>query len=48
LTKCNYKIYNKELLAIIYYLKEWDVELKRVNGFKIYINYKNLKYFIII
>jgi hypothetical protein len=22
LAKCNYKIYNKELLAIVYYLKE--------------------------
>ena len=23
----NYKIYNKELLVIIYYLKVWDAEL---------------------
>ena len=25
--KSNYEIYNKELLAIIYYLKVWDAEL---------------------
>jgi hypothetical protein len=28
LAKCNYKIYNKELLVIIYCLKEWLAELE--------------------
>jgi CRISPR/Cas system CMR-associated protein Cmr5 small subunit len=28
LAKCNYKIYNKELLAIILCLKEWLTELE--------------------
>jgi hypothetical protein len=28
--KCNYPIYNKELLAIIYCLEEWEAELKSV------------------
>jgi hypothetical protein len=26
--KCNYKIYNKELLAIVYCLEEWSAELE--------------------
>ena len=26
--KCNYKIYNKELLAIIRYFKQWQPKLK--------------------
>ena len=41
----NYKIYNKELLAIICCLEEQDAELRGVDGFEIYINYKNLEYF---
>jgi hypothetical protein len=26
--ECNYKIYNKELLAIVYCLEEWSAELE--------------------
>ncbi len=47
--KCNYEIYDKELLIIICYLKHWYSELKCINILiKIFINYLNLKYFIII
>ena len=44
--KCNYKIYNKELLAIIKYFKQWRPKLKGT-GFSIKVlnNYKNLQYF---
>ena len=44
--KCNYEIYNKELLAIIRYFKQWRPKLKGV-GFliKVLSNYKNLQYF---
>ena len=47
--KCNYKIYNKELLAIIKYFKQWRPELKGT-GFliKVFSDYKNLQYFITI
>ncbi|PSS18573.1 hypothetical protein M430DRAFT_101476, partial [Amorphotheca resinae ATCC 22711] len=41
LAKYNYKIYNKEILAIIYCLKD-------VKSFKICTDYKNLEYFITI
>ena len=45
----NYKIYNKELLAIIYYLKEWRSELEGFIKFiQIITDHKNLEYFIII
>ena len=45
--KNNYKIYNKELLVIIRYLKVWDAELRSVSkGFDIIINYKNIEYFV--
>ena len=39
----NYKIYNKELLAIIKYFKQWQPELKDT-GFpiKVFSDYKNL------
>jgi len=46
LAKCNYEIYNKELLAIIRCFKQWQPKLE---GFKFPIkvlsNYKNLQYF---
>ena len=45
LAECNYKIYNKELLIVIYYLQEWNAELYSVKKFIVIINYKNLKYF---
>ena len=45
----NYKIYNKKLLTIIYYLKKWRSELESsIKSIRIIIDYKNLKYFIII
>jgi len=43
--KCNYEIYDKMMLIIIWYLKEWDTELRSVSNFQIHINHKNLKYF---
>ncbi len=47
--ECNYKIYDKELLTIIWCLKHWCLELKCTNILiKIFINHLNLKYFIII
>ena len=45
--KSNYKIYNKELLVIIYYLKAWDTELQNISkGFDIITDHKNIEYFI--
>jgi hypothetical protein len=48
-TKYNYKIYDKELLAIIRYLKHWRLKLENIDILiKVFINYRNLKYFITI
>ena len=45
--KNNYEIHNKELLAIIRYLKAWDTELRSVlKGFNIITNHKNIEYFV--
>ena len=45
--KSNYKIYNKELLAIMRCLEAWDAKLRSIlKGFDIIINYKNIKYFV--
>ena len=45
--KNNYKIHNKELLAIIHYLEVWDVELRSVfKGFDIITDHKNIQYLI--
>ena len=41
----NYEIYDKKLLAIVHYLKEWSPELCSIKKFKIIIDHKNLKYF---
>src|SRR5271169_2804927 len=43
--ECNYEIYDKEMLAIIHYLEEWDAELRSVKEFQIQIDHKNLEYF---
>jgi transposase InsO family protein/predicted aspartyl protease len=43
--ECNYEIYDKELLAIIKCLKEWDAELRSVKSFTILTDHKNLEYF---
>jgi len=47
--KSNYKIYNKELLAIVKYFKQWRPKLEGLL-FPIYIltDHKNLQYFITI
>ena len=39
----NYEIYNKELLAIIRYFKQWQSKLKGIKFLiKVFSNYKNL------
>jgi hypothetical protein len=43
--ECNYKIYDKELLAIIWYLEAWDAELHLYREFQVITNHKNLEYF---
>ena len=46
-TKCNYEIYNKELLAIIQYFEEQRPELEdTAMPVKMLIDHKSLKYFI--
>jgi hypothetical protein len=44
----NYEIYNKEILVIIKYLREYNKNLKSIKYFQIYMDYKNLEYFMII
>ena len=49
LKKCNYKIYIKELLIIIKTFKKWCFKIyDTADSVTVFINYKNLKYFIII
>ena len=43
--ECNYEIYDKEMLAIIRCLEEWDAELRGVQSFEIHTDHKNLEYF---
>jgi transposase InsO family protein len=43
--ECNYEIYDKEMLAIIRCLEEWDAELRSVQSFQIRTDHKNLEYF---
>ena len=43
--ECNYEIYDKEMLAIIRALEEWDAELRSVPHFLILTDHKNLEYF---
>lgn len=43
--ECNYEIYDKEMLAIIRCLEEWDAELRGVKEFEIHTDHKNLEYF---
>ena len=42
----NYEIYDKEILAIVRTLKEFDSELRGLQEFEVYSDYKNLEYFI--
>jgi hypothetical protein len=43
--ECNYEIHDKEMLAIIHCLEEWDSELRTVEMFTVLTDYKNLEYF---
>ena len=43
--KCNYQIYDKELLAVVQCLEAWDAELQSVKKFEVITNHKNLEYF---
>jgi hypothetical protein len=43
--ECNYEIHDKELLAIISCLKEWESELSSVKKFRVITDHKNLRYF---
>ena len=46
LAECNYKIYDKELLAIIQYFKEWRPKLEgTAMPVKVLTDHKGLKYF---
>ncbi len=45
--KCNYYIYNKELLAIIYCFKHWHSELEHTDLLiQVFTDYQALKTFI--
>lgn len=43
--ECNYEVHDKELLAIICCLKEWESELIGVKNFRIITDHRNLRYF---
>jgi len=46
-TERNYKIYNKEILAVIRDLENWKYLLESTKfKFEVWTDYKNLKYFI--
>ena len=44
--KRNYEIHDKELLAVVRCLEEWDAELRSVKSFRVITDHKNLEYFI--
>ena len=46
--KYNYEIYDKEMLAIVRSLEEFDYKLRGLASFEVYSDYKNLEYFIIV
>ena len=44
--ECNYKIYDKELLAVVRAFEEWRAELQSViNPVQVHTDHKNLEYF---
>jgi hypothetical protein len=43
--ECNYEIYDKEMLAVIRCLEEWESELQGVKEFEVLSDHKNLEYF---
>ena len=45
--ECNYEIYDKEMLAIIRCLEEWDAELRSAQEFTVITDHKNLEYFMV-
>ena len=48
-TECNYKIYDKKFIIIIYTFKKWCLKFENfIFSVKVIIDYKNLKYFIFI
>ena len=47
LAECNYQIYDKELLAVVWCLEAWDAELWLVEKFEIITDHKNLEYFFV-
>ena len=47
--ECNYKIYDKKFIIIVYVFKEWHLKLEDFTfSIEVITNYKNLKYFIFI
>jgi hypothetical protein len=42
----NYTIHDKELLAVIRYMTQWDAELRSCRPFMVITDHKNLEYFI--
>ena len=48
-TKRNYEIYDKEMLVVIRRLENWRYLLENTKfKFKVWTNYKNLEYFIMV
>jgi predicted aspartyl protease len=43
--ECNYEIYDKEMLAIVRCLENWDSDLRSVREFQVRTDHKNLEYF---
>ena len=44
--ECNYEIYNKELIVIVYTFKEWCSELEGLlTSVEVITDHKNLEYF---
>lgn len=43
--ECNYEIYDKELLAVVRCLEEWDADLRSVEKFTIHSDHQSLEYF---
>jgi hypothetical protein len=43
--ECNYEIYDKEMLAIVRCLENWDSDLRSVQEFQVRTDHKNLEYF---
>ena len=41
----NYELHDKEIMAVVLRLKEWDAELSSVPSFKVITDHKNLEYF---